>query len=168
MSAPKIPDGPEGQHLRDKFEAYNLDPDNPDHWVLLLTALVEPGKRGRPTAWTDENLDMLYAIYRRRQREHPDKSEADICRMITKIRLPKDLPRPGGWSWQTIQRRLHDFRNPEKNHILKQLLDVAEARGFDRDRALWVLTRTGVAVAEDEDGTTHYRFYEIKPRSGTH
>jgi hypothetical protein len=167
MSAPKIPDGPESQHLRDKFEAYNLDPNDPDHWVLLLTALVEPGKPGRSKAWTAENLDMLNAIYRRFQRKHPDKSEADICRMIAKIRVPKDLPQPK-WKWQTIQRRLHDFRNPEKNHLLKQLLDVAEARGFDRDFALGALTRTGVAVAKDEDGTTHYRVYLIKPGPGTH
>jgi hypothetical protein len=47
MSAPKIPDGPSGQRLRDKFDAYNLNPKDPDHWVLLLSAMVKGGTPGR-------------------------------------------------------------------------------------------------------------------------
>ena len=109
MSAPKIPDGPAGQRLRDKFEAYNLDPDNPENWVLLFSAMVQPGKAGRPTKWTSEELDRLNATYHRVQRKHPDKSEANICHIIANS---GEFPRV---KWNTLQRRLHDFRNPERN-----------------------------------------------------
>jgi hypothetical protein len=150
MSAPKIPDGPSGQRLRDKFDAYNLDPNNPDNWALLFNAMVEGKEPGRPKKWTDHMLSMLNAVYHRVQRKHPDKSEADVCRFIVKS---GEFPKV---KWETLQRRLHDFRNPARNGELKFILDgIMKQRGLesaaDRERVLFELTMAGMDVFAETD-----------------
>src|SRR4029453_6865444 len=61
MSAPKIPDSPEGERVREVFAKFGCDPANPDHWFALLYCYIKASRRpaGRPHTWTATQLFQL-------------------------------------------------------------------------------------------------------------
>jgi hypothetical protein len=86
-----IPDTPEGLSVRDYFRAMGLDPVQPEHWYVLAEALIDEArsraraaKAGAPMRWTADRLTCLAADFYRLQREHPHKSERNLCSMLTR------------------------------------------------------------------------------------
>jgi hypothetical protein len=161
-SAPTIPDGPDGQVVRDAFKSFRLDPHNPKHWYYLLKAYAESGRKppGRAQEWTDTNLVQLAADFARVQIDHPDKSERDICDMLAKLKRDGTLVY-GGRKGTTLLRRLYDARNPERNSFLKSMLDVLMSEyevvgGNTRERLLAWLTTGYTEVWEDKTGKLHF------------
>ena len=107
MSAPKIPDGPEWDDVRDAFRMASrelerdLDPSKPEHWLLVVKfcqisikayhktarALAEEyfkKQPGRQQEWTAERLIKLVDDIARLRHEHPGKSESDLCRFLSR------------------------------------------------------------------------------------
>jgi hypothetical protein len=123
-AAPKIPEGAEGQFVRDVFRAHNLDLNKPEHWVALVRAQAAMSQKraGRSKQWTDDRLFQLTVAFHRAQREHPDKSENNICKILAKRGEFGDVHA------DTLRRRLHDTRDPSRYGLL---LSVLENLGYE-------------------------------------
>jgi hypothetical protein len=103
QGAPVIPEGPEGQAVRDAFAAFKLSPDNPHHWWMLLSRFVHAShkraKAGAPLRWTDDSLLTAAIGFGRIQHRHPTWTESEICRQLAKTPDYKD------WDWKTLRRK---------------------------------------------------------------
>jgi hypothetical protein len=158
MSAPKIPDGPEWDIVRNAFRGVRLDPSNPEHWPFLLKAYVEivlrRARSGPKQIWTDEQLIKLACDVASVQCKHPDKSESDICRFLSRREDYNE------WNASTLRRRLQDARDPEYNGVLDRLIeDFAaqyEVEGGNTREQLRIWLTTGFAYYwEDKAGNLH-------------
>jgi hypothetical protein len=158
MSAPKIPDGPDWDIVRDAFRGAGLDSNDPDHWRFLLKEYIETVHRraraGRARSWTDERLIKLASDFERIQHDHPDKSDSDICRFLVKR---EDY---SGLTANTLRRRLQDARDPEYNGFLARLIDELaaeyEVEGGNTKEQLRVWLTTGFThYWEDKAGNLH-------------
>ena len=106
MSAPKIPDGPEGNLIRGCFVKARLDPNNPDDWPKLVLFLR--GKLGAPKKWDEEMRKQLFFHARRIQTEHWRKhprskplSETEVCKQLE---MSGKFP---GFDWDALRKMLH-------------------------------------------------------------
>jgi hypothetical protein len=158
MSAPKIPDGPEWDIVRDAFRASNLNPSNPEHWPFLLKGYVETVHRrargGPKRRWTDERYIKLGADFSKVQHRHPGKSDSDICRILAK---QDDY---SGLSANTLRRKLQDARDPECNGFLDRLIESLAAEyevegGNAREQLRAWLTTGFTYFWEDKAGNPH-------------
>jgi hypothetical protein len=158
MSAPKIPDGPEWDIVRDAFRGVGLDPNNPEHWPFLLKGYIETvlrrARAGRSREWTDERLTKLASDFARVKHDHAGKSDSDICRTLAK------REDDSGWSAPTLRRRLQDARDPECNgfldRVIEQLAAEYEVEGGNTREQLRVLLTTGYTYFwRDKDGELH-------------
>jgi hypothetical protein len=112
--------------LRDAFAAFDLDPNKPENWRLLLTLFAEAyfvshRPRGGKKYWNGEELCQLLADFAavKKKKGNQGLTEAEICEKV-KAAFPKrysDVPKAA-----TIRRRLPDARNPDKNDILGRIL----------------------------------------------
>src|SRR5262249_59639687 len=86
MSAPKIPDGPEWEVVRDAFRGSNLNPDNPEHWPFLLKGYIEivyrRARAGRQREGADERYIKMGAGFSQVQHPPPRKTDSDHFRLL--------------------------------------------------------------------------------------
>jgi hypothetical protein len=166
MSAPKIPDGPEWDIVRDAFKGARLDLNNPEHWPFLLKGYVETvhqrARSGPKRRWTDERLIKLASDFSRVQHDHPDKSDSDICRFLVKGEDYSEL------SAETLRRKLQDARDPECNALLDRLINAFathyEVEGGNTREQLRAWLTTGIThVWEDKIGRLHFTPPEPPP-----
>jgi hypothetical protein len=88
MSAPKIPDGPEGDRVRACFAEAGLEPSNPDDWPKLILILRD--KLGAPQKhdeqWRQQLLDdalEVHVEHLHKNPELPPLSEREVCKRLT-------------------------------------------------------------------------------------
>jgi hypothetical protein len=151
--APKIPDGPDGQVVRAYFRAAHLDPQQPEHWFMLLKILIAAGSGGRaragaPRKWAADKYIRLTADFSLLQLKHPKKNDSEICRLLARQRGLK-----GKRSWESLRRRLHDAKNPAKNESLARVLDDLMAQYANSKEELLAWLNSGfIDVYEDGEG----------------
>jgi hypothetical protein len=87
MSAPKIPDDPEGDRVRACFGAAGLDPANPDDWPKLILILRDrlgaPQKRNEQ--WRQQLLEDALEVQFAHLRKNPGQeplSERRVCQQL--------------------------------------------------------------------------------------
>jgi hypothetical protein len=109
--------------LRAAFDAFGLDPEEPENWRLLLALLAEAffvpkRKRGGKEVWGSHALWQLLTDFWEVKRQNPDlKSEEKLCEKLTEKKGYK------GKSPKTLRRKLHAARDPAHNDVLKLLLE---------------------------------------------
>jgi hypothetical protein len=88
MSAPQIPDGPEGDRVRACFAEAGLEPNNPDDWPKLILILRD--KLGAPQKWDEQwrqqLLDDALEVNLEHLRKNPELrplSEREVCKRLT-------------------------------------------------------------------------------------
>jgi hypothetical protein len=139
MSAPKIPDGPDGRLVRAAFAALNLDPNNPDRWFPLILGYVEASRKrakaGAPKKWTDDKLMQLLmdftAQQQKMQQTNPNVSENSICAQLVKRETYRKF-KPN-----TLRKKLYDARNPERNLIVGPIIKWIRTAPRPVDQSDW-------------------------------
>lgn len=107
--------------LKRVFAESGLDAKDPDHWKLLLAAIVDivyrPRKSGpgRPVKWTSKlNHALVLDAYKLRV-EAPNKSNEDLAADLAGTKAWK-----GHWvDRERLQRLLKDVRNKQRNNLAK-------------------------------------------------
>ena len=125
--------------LRAAFEAFGLDPNDPDNWRLLLALFAEayfvPRRpRGGKRVWDAGRLCQLLADFAavKDKQENRGRPKGEIY-VLVKRAFPK---RYGKISAATIRDRLQDARNPDKNSVLGAVLGArpADPRGMTAEQ----------------------------------
>ena len=109
--------------LRAAFEAFGLDPQEPENWRLLLALLagaffVPKRKRGGQEVWDSRALWQLLTDFWEVKHQNPQmKSEEKLCEKLTKKK------RYNEYSRNTLRKMLYRARDPADNDILKLVLE---------------------------------------------
>jgi hypothetical protein len=144
VTAPKIPDGPEGQPVRFAFAQFGLDPRQSKHWIELVRILAldhfpaeasPPPRKGGRKRWDDRAVWHLLQVYCQFCAIWPDDSKEEIYKRIAK--------HYGDVDWKTVKRKLMDAKNPNRNGILKRTVDGLVTE-FNLDRRTVIDRLTGV------------------------
>jgi hypothetical protein len=113
--------------LRAAFDAFGLDPKEPENWRLLLALLAEAffvpkRKRGGKEVWDSHALWQLLTDFWEVKRQNPDlKSEEKLCEKLTEKKGYKGKKSP-----KTLRKMLYRARDPADNDILKLLLEESD------------------------------------------
>jgi hypothetical protein len=167
MSAPKIPDSPEGERVREVFAKFGCDPANPDHWFALLYCYIKASRRpaGRPHTWTATQLfQLIIDVDEMRWREETRLKKAGLeGHRLSQDAVFQKLAKQkvyGHLNWKTLKKNYHRAWMPEHNGLLKRILDDLAAPTEDGRRphglpTAW--TRTGAWDAhKDEAGNIRF------------
>jgi hypothetical protein len=147
MSAPKIPDGPEGQSVREAFAALDLDPENPDHWFAMLKANVacttKTKRVGAPKQWTDDRLMKLVAEASLMRAKNPALSVVAVSHALAK------RPEYRKFKPATLHKLIYGATSykptPAHKEILSYLMaNYKTAKGDSSRKAMVAWMRTGV------------------------
>jgi hypothetical protein len=156
MSAPKIPDTPDWDVVRETLRRMKLDKDNPMHWLFSLKAHIEERRSRIPDKkWTTDRLLQLIADVAQVKRERPNEPEANICRILAKRGAYGDT------SAATLRRKLQDARNIDDGAYMDRIIDMmledfeVEGGGNARERLREWLTTGVTHYWEDKAGNLH-------------
>ena len=145
MSPPQIPDGPEGQSVREAFAAHDLSPSNPAHWFVLLKTLVDGTQKRtaeRPTVWTQTKLIQLRADVSIMRFKNPHMKETDACRALVKKAEYRDF-KP-----DTLRKLVHDaWKDPTQGELQaldKLMANFVTESGDDSREAMLAWMKMGV------------------------
>ena len=103
MSAPKIPEGPEGDRVRACFAKAGLEPNNPDDWPKLILILRD--KLGAPQKLDEQLRQQLlddalevHVEHLRKNPELPPLSERSVCKQLA------TWERYRGYDWDALRK----------------------------------------------------------------
>jgi hypothetical protein len=142
-----------GRSVKAAFEAFHLDHRNPAHWVQLTIVLADVlfGKRKRGPhriVWQDDGLWLLLLDFTAVKRDHPDKTDTAICKLLSADKQEKFGGRYAGKKYKTILRQLQNARDPERNGHLRFILGELKTK-FGADMHGLVLKNFHLLPAED-------------------
>jgi hypothetical protein len=115
--------------LRAAFEAFGLDPKKPDNWRLLLALFAEahfPARGiGRPKEWNEDRLCQLLVDFRAAKKATEEKPKEEIYKFLAHRKNFNG--RYAGMDQSTIRKNLRAAGNPDKNGLLRSLLEASLA-----------------------------------------
>jgi hypothetical protein len=149
MSAPKIPEGSDGQTIRKWFAQAGLDPNNPDDWPKLLLSKRGGAPRKREELVERLCLDASCLQMERFQANMPPLTVTDVCHALEK----EEPYRSEGLDWDALRamlKRKWDTKDPAVAAMVQAIQeDYVTADG----RSIQAWLQTGfVDFYEDKDG----------------